>query len=246
MRTSALLALVASFVAAPAFADARSSDAPASDARASDARSSDAPASVTPAERPFATPFGGLDWRVNGFADHVSHGPGFQLGALLFRGHLKVGIAGFSRPGPLNPETFRADLGDTSYRGQSALDLRGDGGVVGVLIAPRFTMPGLAWLDVEVPVLVGQGAFGFYLDGADRDTPDGRRVSEWENDLFDGEDASFGIALDVGVRLSFRTGTSWIRPYVGVHYLPVFGYDTFVRDDYRGFSGVVGVELGGF
>lgn len=208
------------------------------------ASSSHARADAEP--RPFAAPFVGLDWRVNGFADHLSHGPGFQLGASLFRGHLKVGLAGFSRPGPLNPSTFRVDLDATTYRGQSTLDLRGDGGVVGVFVAPRFTMPGLPWLDVELPLLVGQGAFGFYLEGRDRETPDGRRVSDWENDLFDGRDSSFGIALDVGLRLSFRTGASWLRPYVGVHYLNVFGYDTFVRNDYRGFSGVAGVELGGF
>jgi hypothetical protein len=197
-------------------------------------------------ERPFATPFVGIDWRVNGLADHVSHGPGFQLGALLFRGHLKVGIAGFSRPGPLNPATFRVELEDTTYRGQSTLDLRSDGGVVGLFVAPRFTMPGLPWLDVELPILVGQGAFGFYLHGEDRETPDGRRVSAWENELLDGKDSSFGIAVDVGLRLSFRTPTSWLRPYVGVHYTNVIGYDAFVRGDYSGFGGVAGVEVGGF
>lgn len=197
-------------------------------------------------ERPFAAPFVGLDWRIHGLADHVSHGPGFQLGALLFRGHLKVGVAGFSRPGPLNPATFRVALEDTTYRGQSSLDLRGDGGVVGIFVAPRFTMPGLPWLDVELPILVGQGAFGFYLHDEDRETPDGRRVSEWENDLFDGEDSSFGIAIDVGLRLSFRTPVSWLRPYAGVHYTNVIGFDTIVRSDYSGFGGVVGVEVGGF
>jgi hypothetical protein len=197
-------------------------------------------------DRPFAAPFVGIDWRVNGLAGHLSHGPGFQLGALLFHGHLKVGLAGFSRPGSLNPETFRVALDGTTYRGQSTLDLRSDGGVVGVFIAPRFTMPGLAWLDVELPILFGQGGFGFYLHGDDRDTPDGRRVSEWENELLDGRDASINLALDVGLRLSFRTAASWLRPYIGVHYTNVFGYDTFVRDDYSGFGGVAGVEVGGF
>lgn len=71
-------------------------------------------------------------------------------------------------------------------------------------------------------------------------------MSEWENELLDGKDASFGIAVDVGLRLSFRTPASWLRPYVGVHYTNVIGYDAFVRSDYSGFGGVAGVEVGGF
>lgn len=195
---------------------------------------------------PFAAPFVGVDWRALGLAEHFSHGPGFQAGALLFYGHLKVGVAGFARPGPINPSAFRISLADRTYRGQSELALRGDGAVTGIFVAPRVTMPGLPWLDVELPVMVGFGVFGFYLSGDDRNTPDGRRVSQWENELFDGRDSSFGVALDVGLRLSIRTPASWLRPYFGVHFTNVFGYDAFVRRDYFGPSGVAGVEFGGF
>lgn len=196
--------------------------------------------------RPFAAPFVGVDWRVMGLAEHVSHGPGFQAGALLFWGHLKVGLSGFARPGPINPTTFHVALNGRTYMGRSEFDLRSDGAVFGLFAAPRFTMPGLSWLDVEVPVMVGYGAFGFYLHGRDRETPDGRRVSQWENELLEGRDSSFGLALDVGLRLSFRVPLSWLRPYVGVHFTNVFGYDAFVRRDYLGPSGVAGVEFGGF
>ncbi|MEM9069210.1 MAG: hypothetical protein AAGE52_11920 [Myxococcota bacterium] len=192
---------------------------------------------------PVATPFVGLDWRVMGLSDHVSHGPGFQVGALLF-GHFKVGIAGFMRPGPINPRTFELDLEGGSYRGQERLDLRSDGSVVGLLLAPRFGLG--EWLDLEIPVLLGFGAFGFYLTDDDRDTPDGRRVSEWEDELLDGADASEGFAIDVGLRVSFKTRQSWLRPYLGVHYSWIVGYDATLRGNYDGISGVFGIEVGGF
>ncbi|HJL06751.1 MAG TPA: hypothetical protein RMH85_11385 [Polyangiaceae bacterium LLY-WYZ-15_(1-7)] len=213
-----------------------------------------APPSTTPAdaaasaaEAPFAAPFVGLDWRVMRLAGHTSHGPGFQVGALLFRGHLKVRVAGFARPGPINPATFEHTLPDgETYRGQGTLALRSDGSVVGLLLAPRFEIPGARWMAVELPLLVGWGAFGFYLHDEDRETPDGRRVSEWENELLDGADSGAGLALDVGLRVSFRTPLPWLRPYVGVHHLWVVGYDATLRGSYDGFSGVAGIELGGF
>lgn len=196
--------------------------------------------------RPLAVPFVGLDWRVMGLADHLSHGPGFQVGALLFD-HLKVGIAGFARPGPINPAEFDVQLNNgQSYRGKTTLNMRSDGSVVGITLAPRFRMPGAAWLDVELPLLVGYGAFGFYLQGNDRDTPDGRRVSEWEDELLKGADSAAGLAVDAGLRLSVQTAQRWLRPYVGVHHTWLVGYDATLRDNYNGFSGVAGIEVGGF
>ncbi|MEM1414521.1 MAG: hypothetical protein AAGH15_06460 [Myxococcota bacterium] len=191
-------------------------------------------------------PFVGLEWRLLGLGDHVSHGPGFQLG-IIIKEHLKLGIAGFGRPGPMNRRTFRVDLpeGET-YRGQTSLDLRSDGAVVGLLVAPRMRLPGRASrVTVELPLLVGFGAFGFYLTDDDRRTPDGRRVSEWENELLDERDASGGIALEGGLRVAIDLHEDWLRLTAGVHYTTVVGYDAFVRDDYSGFSGSLGIEVGG-
>jgi len=190
---------------------------------------------------PVAAPFVDIGWRVMGLADHVSHGPDFQVGVRLWD-HLKIGIAGFARPGSINPKTFRYSLpaGET-YRGQSELELRSDGAVVGLLVAPTFRV---RRLNIELPVLVGFGAFGFYLTGDDRDTPDGERVSVWENQLLDGRDSSGGLTLDVGIRLSVDTRLPYLRPFVGFHYTRVFGYDAALASSYDGFSGVVGVSFG--
>lgn len=43
----------------------------------------------------------------------------------------------------------------------------------------------------------------FYLFGDNRITPDGRRVSEWENDLMGDNDAEFSLMYEGGVRLHY-------------------------------------------
>jgi len=199
------------------------------------------------ASRPVGV-FVGMDWRAMGLADHFSHGPGFQAGVTLLNGHLKLGLAGFARPGPINPASFTVEAaGGRTFNGSSTLKLRSDGGLLGLMAAPVVNVPGVDWLSLELPVLLGQGGFGFYLHGDDRRTPDGRRVSEWENELLDGRDSSFGLGLDVGLRLSFTpSAATYARPYVGVHYTTVLGYDTYVRSSYGGFSAVAGVQLGRF
>jgi hypothetical protein len=196
--------------------------------------------------RPSVGAFVGLDWRGMALAGHRSHGPGFQAGALLLGGHLKVGVLGFARPGPLNPETFEVPAArGQSYKGSTTLRLRSDGGFVGLMIAPVFDLPGTTAFSVEVPVTLAQAGFGFYLHGEDRKTPDGRKPSAWENELLDGKDSSFGMGLDLGLRLAYKA-SRWVQPYAGVHYSTVLGYDTYVRSSYAGLSLVLGVQVGTF
>lgn len=194
-------------------------------------------------------PVGGfvdLEWRVLGMGEHVSHGPAFAAGATFLDGALRLGIGGLSRPGPLNPQTFDVTLpSGTSYRGQEVLSLRSDGAMLGLHLAVAFEMPGAPWLAVSIPLTVGYGGFGFYLHGADRETPDGARVSTWENALFEGRDSFLGVVLDGGVRLHVVIPEApWLRPYVAIYYSGVPGYDTLVRGDYHGVSGALGVEVG--
>lgn len=187
--------------------------------------------------------FVGADWRVMRIGGHVSHGPGFQAGLVLWR-HLKVGLAGFARPGPLNPATFRVPTASGApYRGRSTLELRSDGQFFGLLLAPTFDIGDV--IALEAPITLGQAAFGFYLTGGDRDTPDGRRVSEWENELLDGRDAAIAFGVEAGLRVSF-IAASWARPYVGAHYFGTVGYDAYVRDDYDGVTFAAGIQLGAF
>jgi|GEM_PF-2322041 len=189
-------------------------------------------------------PFVGLAWRALRVGGHTSHGPAFEAG-VRWRG-VKLGLAGFSRPGPINPRTFTVEAADgMTYRGSSTLDLRSDGSFLGVLVAPVFAINDR--LALEVPITVGQAAFGFYLTGDDRDTPDGRRVSDWENELLDGRDAAIALAAEGGLRATYDlTGTDWLRATAAVHYLQTFGYDAFVRDDYSGLSTSLGLQVSTF
>ncbi|MEM7155840.1 MAG: hypothetical protein AAF799_23520 [Myxococcota bacterium] len=191
--------------------------------------------------------FVAVDWRVLGMAGHLSHGPGFQAGATFFD-HLAIGLAGFARPGPINPRTFRLDLPDgQTYRGQGSIDLRSDGSVIGLLIAPYHDFRRVP-LSLELPVTLGYGGFGFYLSGEDREVPDDRRVSEWEDELLDGRDAdATNLVVDAGVRLAWTPRRApYLRPYFGAHYTWVIGYDTAITNNYDGFSGVVGIKFGKF
>lgn len=197
-------------------------------------------------KRPSVGAFVGFEWRMLALAGHVSHGPGFSAGATFFDGWLKVGLAGFGRPGPLNSETFRVESSNgAAYKGSTTLDLKSDGSLVGLLVGA--SIPVVDWLRIEVPVIVGQAGFGFYLDGDDRKTPDGRRVSAWENELQDRRDASIGFGADFGLRAVFTPNAMpWLRPLVGVHYTVLPGYDAYVTDDYDGLSVVLGTEIGVF
>jgi hypothetical protein len=117
--------------------------------------------------------------------------------------------------------------------------------MVGLHLALAFEMPGAPWLALSVPLTVGFGGFGYYLTGSDRQTPDGRRVSAWENELFNERDSFLGVVLDVGARAHIvLDGVPWMRPYVGVYYTMVPGFETLVRSGYDGISGSLGLEIG--
>lgn len=180
-----------------------------------------------------------LEWRGNAYADHLSHGPGVALSWGMLGDHLRVGLAGFARPGPINPATFTLEL-DTPYNGKNALELRSDGGAMGLLVQPG-TAVGRG-LRLDVPVMLGYGGYGFYLTGEDRETPDGALPSVWEDALMDGRDSAFGLVVDGGLRLTARTAHT-IQPYVTVRGTTVLGYDAYLADGYAGASVGVGVTV---
>jgi len=182
-----------------------------------------------------------VEWRALALAGHVGHGPGGHVGVSLLNEHLGIGLVAFGRPGPINPKTFNVTPADgMTYRGQDELELRSDGAFVGIYIAPAFRLG--RRVHVELPIAFGQAAFGFYLTGDDRKTPDGRRVREWENELLEGRDAGVALGLEGGVRVAVEV-TPWFRPYAAVHYMHAFGFDTYVRSDYAGPSLALGVQL---
>jgi hypothetical protein len=186
-----------------------------------------------------------LEWRVMGVGAHVSHGSAFAAGASFFDGALRLGVGGLSRPGPFNSKTFDVTIPEgRTYKGKTVLSLRNDGGMAGLHVGLSVDAP-LDGFAVDLPLTVGYGGFGYYLSGLDRETPDGRRVSEWEDELFDGKDSHLGIVVDAGLRIRYcMKSLPWVAPYAGAAYTLVPGFRTIVRDDYAGFSGVLGVEVG--
>jgi hypothetical protein len=190
-----------------------------------------------------ATPvvFVATEYRALGVAGHYSHGLGYAVGAALLGGRLRIGIAGFNRPGPLNPATFAATPVDGQmWNGQRELALRSDGNFVGLHVAPAFRVGRVRF---TAPITIGQAAFGFYLHGADRAAVTGERVSDVENRLFAGKDSSFGLGVEVGATAAVPI-TAWLSAYASVHYLATLGFAALDRDDYAGPSAALGIELG--
>ncbi len=160
--------------------------------------------------------------------DHLGRNMGFQTGFTFANGHLKTGFFYYGRSGPINPQTYTLNLPEgTDYNGKTSLDLRADHGAFGLFVSPVVSL-GSDW-QLEVPLMFGQLGAGFYLVGEDRITPDGRRVSEWEDELMGETDAGFGWLLEGGVRISRALPTAAnIRVGGGLHYSHTIGYQSFV------------------
>lgn len=150
--------------------------------------------------------------------NHIGKTVGIQMGFRFFKDHLKVGYFYYGRSGPINDQTFAANLpSGVTYKGKSQLQLRADHGAFGLMIAPAFKLPN-SDIEIDLPIMIGSIGAGFYMADDDRKTPDGRRVSEWENELFDGKDAAFGGLTEFGIRGLFPTKNPSVKVGLGVHY----------------------------
>lgn len=159
--------------------------------------------------------------------DHVGKAVGFQMGFRFFKDHLKVGYFFYGRSGPINRATFTTKLQDgVTYKGKSQLELRADHGAFGLMIAPSFHLPG-SRVEIDVPIYIGSIGAGFYLAEDDRKTPDGRRVSEWENELFLKQDAAFAGLTEFGIRVLFPTKNPYTKIGIGMHYAMVSDWKTY-------------------
>ena len=157
--------------------------------------------------------------------DHIGNSVGASFGMKLWQNRLKIGVNAYGRSGPINPKTFKVEAYNGQiYKGSSTLTLRADYGTIGLMIAPTFKVKNI---EIDVPISYGMGGGGFYLVGDDRNTPDGARVSEWENKLMNGEDAASGSWLEFGVRGFFPTKIEGIQVGAGVHYSMVQGWKTY-------------------
>ncbi len=157
--------------------------------------------------------------------DHVGKTVGASFGLLVWQKRLKVGIHTYGRSGPINGKTFTIEAsGGQTYKGSSTLTLRADQLSFGLLIAPTFNVGD--W-QLDVPINFGTMGAGFYFAGDDRITPDGDRVSVWENRLMDERDAGFGTWLEIGVRAFVPTKNEHVQWGLGVHYTTTPGWETY-------------------
>ncbi|MEM1217850.1 MAG: hypothetical protein AAGH79_03025 [Bacteroidota bacterium] len=157
--------------------------------------------------------------------NHFGTTLGGALGVKLFKERLKIGWQMYGRPGPINPQEFVVTPSDgQTYKGQSTITIRADQGAAGLFIAPVFN---IQKIKVEIPIAVGQMGAGFYLTGEDRDTPDGARVSVWEDRLMDSRDAGFSTWFEFGARVFVPLKHDNIGLGAGVHYTLVPNWETY-------------------
>jgi hypothetical protein len=156
-------------------------------------------------------------------------------------GGLRLGI-GFSFS-PASFKDFRFELPlpeGQRYRDRDTLRLGAQEIFAGVRASWVFEVPGLDWLDLEVPLLVGTYLLGTPMMDGDRDTPDGDRVSVWENRLLSEQDLNIGIGIDFGLVARVRPfrEVPWLKIGMGFHYTVVLGIDQpYLPDTLHGPSG---------
>jgi hypothetical protein len=134
---------------------------------------------------------------------------GASLGIKVWKNRLKLGIYTYGRPGPINSQTYTVRADQLSF---------------GLLIAPTFKLENWSF---DIPLNIGTMGAGFYFAGDDRITPDGDRVSVWENKLMDEKDAGFGTYLEAGVRAFIPSKNENIQYGVGLHFTTVQGWSTY-------------------
>lgn len=178
-----------------------------------------------------ATPKAKVGWfvspEVGGIfhPDHVGLTVGASMGVKLFKDHLKVGIQAYSRSGPINGQEFFVEASNGQvYRGSSTLRLRADHASFGVFLAPGFS---IKKVQLDFPIAAGILGAGFYFTGDDRKTPDGARVSVWEDKLMDGRDAGFSPWIEFGARVFFPLKNEHIALGAGLHYTLAPGWSSY-------------------
>ena len=160
---------------------------------------------------------------------------------------LQVGLHAAYRPADWSDHRKIIPLpqGQT-YKGKTQVGLAQQFGFAGLHLAPSYTLESLPSLRLALPLCLGAGFLGTPLQGEDRQTPNGERVSQIEDQLTGGQDLSMNLALDVGVRLEW---TPWralgLRFLAGAHYTEFLGYQGPFYDakDVRSLGASLGVSF---
>lgn len=158
--------------------------------------------------------------------DHLGRAVGFRTGFEVWKENLQIGFFYYGRSGPINDQTYVLELpSEKAYKGKTSLQLGADHAAFGLVLEPKIALS--SKLKLHIPLSLGQLGAGFYLKDADRITPDGRRVSEWENELMDSMDAGFGWLVEPGVRLGWQLNANQ-AVQLGLHYSQTIGWETFI------------------
>lgn len=157
--------------------------------------------------------------------DHFGRTLGGAFGVKLFKQRLKVGAQFYGRPGPINSMEYTVTPSNGQlYKGQNTITLRADHGTFGLFVSPIFN---LKKFRIEIPLSIGSMGGGFYLLGDDRLTPDGDRVSVWEDRLMEGQDAGFSTFYEFGTRLFVPMPNEHISLGLGIHYTIAPDWETY-------------------
>lgn len=166
--------------------------------------------------------------------NHIGNAVGFNMGITTKNKKWNLGIRYYGRSGPINlQQEYELALPEgQTYKDKSVLQLGADHGYLGLEAAYQIALNSNR-LKIRIPFSFGQLGAGFYLKDDDRDTPDGRRVNEWEDELQNGTDAGFGLASEIGIQVIHRIVPSLeqLNFVGGLHYLNTYGYESFLGGD---------------
>jgi hypothetical protein len=189
-----------------------------------------APHSAPLVERPDVAWFLSPSLRVQGTLSQVNAAPAVEVGARF--AFLKVGFSMLYRSAAWSSQRIPFELPQgLTYKGKSELELGIQHGWFGLMLAPEVYLDDAEQFALEFPVTAGASFLGSPLMGEDRVTPDGRRVSDWENELLSNADFGFGYLFDFGIRARFAPKeVSWLHFVLGGHYSVIGGFDNYAAE----------------
>lgn len=183
-------------------------------------------------------------------SDHIGNAVGVGIGMTTKNKKWDIGIRSYGRSGPINTrQLYDLVLPEgTTYKGKSIIKVANDHAFLGFEVAYNLKLKSDR-LMIRFPVSFGQFGAGFYLLGDDRDTPDGRRVNEWEDELQGGNDAGFALLSEFGSQVIYQIipDNRHLNLFFGITHTTTYGYSSFLGDEdfYNNkIRGSVGIRVG--
>jgi len=165
--------------------------------------------------------------------DHIGNAVGVGIGITTKNRKWDLGVNSYGRSGPINTaQLYDLVLPEgTTYKEKSILKVANDHAFLGLEVAYNLRLKSDR-LMIRFPVSFGQFGAGFYLLDDDRNTPDGRRVNEWEDELQGGKDAGFGLLSEFGSQIIYQIipDNRHLNLFLGITYTNTYRYSSFLGD----------------